>query len=215
MAKTAAPLLSFTASGQIGNAQVYGSWRGVQYARRYVVPANPRTTAQQETRGVFRTLSAMFLTSPGLVRAPWFLAAQGRPLTDRNLFIGQNLRVVREEEDLENFIASPGAKGGLPPTSMTVVPGDTQLTVQIAAPPTPVGWTLEAVVAAAFLDQAPDATWVGTWHAGEDTSDPDEVLLEGLTNTETYIVSGWTRWTKADGRPAYGPSLVATGVPAS
>lgn len=51
MAKPVAPLFGFGASGQLGKALVYGRWKGIDVARRYVVPANPQSTAQVTQRG--------------------------------------------------------------------------------------------------------------------------------------------------------------------
>lgn len=51
MAKLTAPLFGFTASGQLAEALVYSKWKGIQYARRYLVPANPNTSAQSTQRG--------------------------------------------------------------------------------------------------------------------------------------------------------------------
>lgn len=51
MAKTTAPLFGFGASGQLAEAIVYGHWKGIGYARKYVVPANPNTAAQSTQRG--------------------------------------------------------------------------------------------------------------------------------------------------------------------
>ncbi len=51
MAKPRAPLFGFGASGQLGKALVYGSWKGIDVAREYVVPANPNTAAQSTQRG--------------------------------------------------------------------------------------------------------------------------------------------------------------------
>jgi len=51
MAKLKAPLLSFGASGAIAKSVVYFPWKGVNAARQYVVPANPRSDPQQTQRG--------------------------------------------------------------------------------------------------------------------------------------------------------------------
>lgn len=51
MAKTTAPLFGFGASGAIGQAIVFGTWKGINVARRYVVPANPQSSAQSVQRG--------------------------------------------------------------------------------------------------------------------------------------------------------------------
>lgn len=55
MSKLTGPLLSLSANGQIGKTIVYGDWKGVKYARQYVVPANPNTGGQQTQRGYMTT----------------------------------------------------------------------------------------------------------------------------------------------------------------
>lgn len=50
MAKTSAPLFGFGASGKLGDALVFGKWKGIDVARAYVIPANPRTAAQTTQR---------------------------------------------------------------------------------------------------------------------------------------------------------------------
>lgn len=51
MARLTGPLLSMSASGQVGKTLVFGDWKGVKYARQYVVPANPNSGDQQTQRG--------------------------------------------------------------------------------------------------------------------------------------------------------------------
>jgi hypothetical protein len=53
MAKTKAPLFGFGASGKLGDAIVFGSWKGIDVAREYVVPANPQSAEQTTQRGYF------------------------------------------------------------------------------------------------------------------------------------------------------------------
>jgi hypothetical protein len=51
MAKVNAPLFSFNASGKLANSLVYFGWKGLDVVRSYVIPANPKTTAQTTQRG--------------------------------------------------------------------------------------------------------------------------------------------------------------------
>jgi hypothetical protein len=51
MAKLTAPLFSLKASGQLGKTLVYMNWKGLEDVRQYVIPANPKTAAQQAQRG--------------------------------------------------------------------------------------------------------------------------------------------------------------------
>ena len=46
MAKLTGPCFSLRASGQLAKTLVYFGWKGLNVLRSYVVPANPRTTAQ-------------------------------------------------------------------------------------------------------------------------------------------------------------------------
>lgn len=46
MAKVKAPLFSLGASGALGKALVFFGWKGLDVVREYVIPANPKTTAQ-------------------------------------------------------------------------------------------------------------------------------------------------------------------------
>lgn len=52
MAKLKAPLLSLGASGAIGKAIVFFPWKGLDVAREYVVPTNPRSQAQIDQRAL-------------------------------------------------------------------------------------------------------------------------------------------------------------------
>jgi hypothetical protein len=212
MAKTKSALLGFGASGQIGKSQVYATWRGVPYARRHVIPANPQSTEQTKTRSVFAFLSSVWKVLPTLGQAPWTLFAQGQPLTNRNAFIGKNTKLLRAGTTLADMIMSPGAKGGLSALSLTVTPGANQLTVAFANPAAPTGWTLTAAVACAILEQDPhvDSSFVAT--VAEDTATHDSVILTGLQAAE-YRVFGWLQWTKPDGSTAYGVSINTTGTP--
>ncbi|MBA7535453.1 hypothetical protein ES705_27709 [subsurface metagenome] len=51
MAKLKAPLLSLGASGAIGKALVFFGWKGIDAVREYVIPSNPKSTAQNLQRG--------------------------------------------------------------------------------------------------------------------------------------------------------------------
>lgn len=210
MARTTAPLLSFDASGQIAKTQVYAKWRGISYVRRYVIPENPTTVPQQLTRNVFRMLNGLWVYAPQLLRAPWGRYASGRPFLDRNAFVGQNVRVLRQSADMDPVIGSPGASGGIPPTGITLAQEVDAIRVTFANPDGPPGWVLNSAVAVAFRQQAPDADFSGEVVAAEDNVTQNDVLIPGLTAATTYVVSGWLVWTKDGARQAFSPSVNAT-----
>ena len=50
MAKVLNPLFSTEARGQVGKSLVFFPWKGISAVRTYVIPANPKTAAQQSVR---------------------------------------------------------------------------------------------------------------------------------------------------------------------
>jgi len=204
MAKTTAPLLSFDAGGAIAKTQVYSRWRGVPYVRRYVIPANPQTTAQTLTRDIFRTMGQMWNFLPAGGRAPWTAFATGRAFTDRNAFTGQNVSAIRAApSDFAAFIGSPGALGGIPPADITPTPGTNNVAFAVDVPDAPVGWTITAAQGILFPDGDPTAIWQTPILFEEDTSTTYELDFTGLDATTDYVASIWLAWEKPNGYAAY------------
>lgn len=217
MPKTTAPLLSFGASGQIAKSMVFSTWKGVPYARRYAVPANPRTTKQVANRNIWQMLNNAYLFAPALVRAPFDAFAVGKALTGRNKFFSDNQKLFAVQPtptELDGFVMSPGSGGGLPASNLVVTPSSGTLTLTATIPDEPSGWTITQAVGAALLQQAPDAEFSGKWFTGFDASDPYSVAITGLANGEDYVVGFWLEWERPDGKTAYSISLSGTGTPA-
>lgn len=212
MAKVKGPILSMSARGQIGKSQVYAAWRGIAYARQHVDPANPRTTAQTTTRNTFTFVDDAWKKMSALARAPWELAVVGRPLVARNMLMSTNIPALRGNADRSNWVGSPGALGGLAPVSVTAVAGAAsgEIDVTVAAPPEPVDWTLDGVIASAMHDGDPETVLDEFIKEVEDaapTPDADNIVtLTGLTAGDSYVVSAWLRWLRPDGTTAYGSS---------
>lgn len=212
MAKTRAPALSFGAGGQIGKTMVFSKWRGVNYVRQHVIPSNPQTAAQQAVRKSFALLREIFKLAPAALVAPWNSFAQGRPFTGMNKFVGENQRVIQGQADISNFIASPGAKGGLPPTNLTLTsPVAGEVHVAVDLPVLPDGWANASLVAVALQQQAPDGFFTGGVNVTEVTVAPfDAADITGLTTGETYVVAAFLSQTKPDGSLAYSVSISDT-----
>jgi len=213
MAKVTAPLLSFGASGQIASTQVYGKWKGRAYVRRHVIPANPQTSEQTLTRNAFTWLNRVYKTAPALVTDAWKAYAKGAVMTDRNAFQKFNLSNIRDQANLtDKMVMSPGALGGLPPTQV-VTPGNDQLSVAVTAPTVvPQDWTVYSAITAVIADQDPDTGILYTVDALEDLTSTYTNLFTGLANAATYEVMSWLRWSRPDGKTAYSPSIVTTGL---
>ncbi len=210
MGKVTAPLLSFGASGTIGKVMTFASWRGVPYVRKHVIPANPQSVAQVLTRDIFGNMNTRWKQGGPLMRAPWNRFAVGQKFVGRNSYMGKNLQAMRGEADMDNYIGSPGAKGGLPPTSMVLTTSASLgLEAVIVGPTPPTGWTLTSAIATCFIDQAPEDTVGDIIGENEDVSDPYSCDITGLTAT-TYQVQGWLKWLKPDATIAYGASISDT-----
>lgn len=210
MAKVTAPMLSFDASGTIGKTATFAKWRGINYARQRVVPANPNTSGQQFVRSMFALLREMWKIGPSAMQDPWNAFASGRPFTGSNKFIGENVRVMNGELDMANFIGSPGARGGLPPSGVVLAsPGAGAITATFTVPTAPSGWTIQSAQSIAFLDQAPDGIFTGIISAANDATAPYVPTFAGLTAGD-YVVSSWLIWTKPDLSLAYSVGLTGT-----
>lgn len=215
MPKVNAPLLSFGASGQIAKAQVYSTWKGVPYVRRYAIPANPRTVKQTNNRGVWSMINAAWLFAPAAVQNAFNAFAVGKPLTGRNKFFQENQKLLATDPapaDIEGFIMSPGNGGALPATVLVVTPGDDQITLSATIPDAPVGWSITAVWGAAIPLQGPSDPFVGPWTVVSDASAPYSIVLTGLETATDYAVGLWIEWEKPDGKTAYSRSLTGTGL---
>lgn len=216
MAKTTAPLFGFAAEGSVGESITFSQWRGIRYAKRYTKPSNPKTTGQQATRNVFSTLNQFWKMAPaGMVNA-WTAFAKGRSFVNRNAFIGQNVRLLRDDPPLDSmvgFIASPGVGGAAPPSTILAVEGADQLTITVGLPNLPTGWTLTASAGIAFKDQSPSDPFTSQVHYARETVDPDTLVITGLNGGGEYVFCVWLEFTKPDGSLAYSISLSDVATP--
>lgn len=57
MAKVSAPFLSLDASGTVASTLTASKWKGRNYMRLRIIPANPNTAGQQDVRSILGTLA--------------------------------------------------------------------------------------------------------------------------------------------------------------
>lgn len=138
--KVTAPLFSLDASGSIGGAITASKWKGRNYMRRLVTPANPRSATQVSTRAVMRFLSTVWATlDPVTVQSTWdALAAQGN-YSAFNAFTRQNLKSWTQFQ-LPSQI--PTRSGGTAPTvpTLAVTGGVGQATIEVGYTALQDGW---------------------------------------------------------------------------
>jgi uncharacterized protein YbdZ (MbtH family) len=217
MAKVTAPLLGFGAAGQIGKTQVYGTWRGVPYARKHVIPANPKTAEQTKTRGAFAWINQVWKQLSPAVQAVWTASAKGMPLIDRNAFIKSNLAALRGTTlvpvtTLAGMVMSPGVNGGLASASMSTADATGHhATVTLVKPDLPTGWAIVKAHAVCIKQQdAKTGTTYESFYASDDT-DPYAVDVDCKT-ADTFECFAFFEYTKPDGSTAFSPSRRAQQV---
>ena len=105
MAKLKAPLLSLGAAGQLGKTIVYFGWKGLNVAREYVVPANPKTLLQDAQRDNLTLMVAAIHTAQARDPSPLnsddqvaysaLAAAKGKIMTWFNMAVKMGLDALR------------------------------------------------------------------------------------------------------------------------
>ncbi|GAI96508.1 unnamed protein product, partial [marine sediment metagenome] len=74
-------------SGQAGKAGVFAKWKGRQYRRKYVIPANPKTTMQQFVRDHFTAAIGLWHTWSSLQKRAYSYLATGLVMSGFNLLV--------------------------------------------------------------------------------------------------------------------------------
>ena len=132
MARVQGPLFSLAASGKLGGAVVYASWKGRAYVRELVRPANPKSDKQLSVRAMMTWLSQQWASIGSTAQDSWEDLADADVVSPFNAFIKKNLRRWR------NFLgvgqdATPDA-GDTGPTNgaASIVGGIRMITVTMA-----------------------------------------------------------------------------------
>lgn len=86
MVKLIGPAHSFGASGKLAS-MVYGNWRGIDWARELVIPANPQTPNQVNIRTALTLSVASWQVQTAGEKLLWDDAAKGQPYSGYNLFM--------------------------------------------------------------------------------------------------------------------------------
>jgi hypothetical protein len=76
--------------GKVGDI-VFGSWRGRQYARSKVTPANPQSVAQTATRAAMAIVVMSWRYLVADIISAWNAAAKGLPKSGFNMFTSANV----------------------------------------------------------------------------------------------------------------------------
>lgn len=85
------PLFSLTASGQIGKALVYSTWKGRAYVREYVIGANPNTLEQRVRRAMMSFLSKWWAGLDSTEKSSWDSGASAKSISPFNEMVSVNM----------------------------------------------------------------------------------------------------------------------------
>ena len=180
MAKLKAPLLSLGASQQLGKTLVFFPWKGLDVVREYVIPANPKTAAQQTQRGYMTTIVDLIHAIQALGEAGFNAADYTAYAAYSNTLVGVMTwfnALIRQ--CLKQKVAGKYYAGCY---DSIITPGDTKVDISVKG----------------YLEGgAPNAITAGNWHYG--TSPTALVMVKAATVVaELYSASitGLTNGTK-------------------
>ncbi len=85
-------------SGAAGKAGVFAKWKGRQYRRRYVIPANPNTTMQQGVRGSFTNSVVFWHTMSSIQRHAFSYLSTGLVMSGFNFLVSRWQKAFAKKE---------------------------------------------------------------------------------------------------------------------
>ncbi len=119
MVKVAGPCLSLDASGQLGGAMVFSKWKGRNYVRTLVKPANPRSGGQVGIRAMFKFLAQIWDGLSDANKATWEARADQLVASPFNGFMSYNQKRWRDFDTPSK--EDPADETGTLPTGPTGV----------------------------------------------------------------------------------------------
>lgn len=131
MVKVQAPALSLDASGQLAGALVFSKWKGRNYVRSLVKPANPKTGGQVGVRAAFKFLSQQWSGLGATPQATWEERAEQKVVSEFNAYMSYNLERFRNflglsQEDPAALVDTVDAID-----TFTATAGERQITIAI------------------------------------------------------------------------------------
>lgn len=140
MVKLNAPLMSLDASGTVANSITFAKWKGRNYARVRVVPANPQTGKQTGIRAAVKFLGQQWAKLNSSQQATWDDPAKQTNVSPFNAFVGKNAYDWRNQ--LYPSKTYPAARSSTAPSAPTVTAtgGTRQATITITKGATAPTW---------------------------------------------------------------------------
>jgi len=115
MVKVYGPMFSMDASGTIAKTATFSKWKGRNYVRQCVVPANPKSALQVSVRAMMRFLSQAWVGVGSTPQGSWDDRAAALNVSPFNAYIQQNLQRWREFQAPSQ--TDPAAETGTEPVA--------------------------------------------------------------------------------------------------
>lgn len=107
MAKLRSGILGKT-SGSVANI-VTSSWKGINYARERVIPANPKSAGQSRVRGTMTNIVLIGrAVKTTFIDTYWENIVKGTPNSGWAKYVGVNQKAIQKDEDYENIKLATG-----------------------------------------------------------------------------------------------------------
>jgi hypothetical protein len=84
--------MSLDASGTLADAVTFSKWKGRNYARQRVIPANPKSGPQTSVRAMMKALTQDWTNLSDASKATWAALAGETNISPFNAYISYNLR---------------------------------------------------------------------------------------------------------------------------
>lgn len=183
MVKVYGPMMSMDASGTIADAATFSKWKGRNYVRQRIIPANPQSAAQTAVRAWMRFLSQIWNGLTAGNKATWDTRAKEASISAFNAFCGYNLARWHhfKSPSKEDPAAETGAGGDAPTTTVTAGVKELSLSIADGATPPDWGWIVHRSTTTGFT---PSASTVVA--AVERTATPTVYLDSNLVTGTTY-----------------------------
>lgn len=131
MTKVNGPAMSLDASGKLGNALVFSKWKGRNYVRQLVKPANPKSGGQTGMRAMFKFLAQIWAGLTAGNQATWEARADNLVASPFNAFMSRNQFLWRDflPPGKEDPVAQSGTVSVL--TNEAAVAGERSITYSV------------------------------------------------------------------------------------
>jgi hypothetical protein len=132
MVKVHGPMFSLDASGTIGKAATFSKWKGRNYVRERVVPANPKSGPQIGMRAMLSFISKQWASLSAAEKATWDTRAKATVISTFNAFTSYNQKRWRSFQGPSKD--DPAAEASATPAAPTTTPtgGIRQIELSIA-----------------------------------------------------------------------------------